>query len=79
MPQETDFQKQVYAVLQDELSLDVDPIQFNPFVGETVVPNSWSKFLDQALTGAITFDELVTSMEDEVNLAISESIDRIMG
>jgi len=79
MPQESDFQKQVYAVLQDELSLDVDPIQFNPFVGENVVPNSWSKFLDQALTGAISFDELVTSMEDEVNLAISESIDRILG
>ena len=79
IPQETDFQKQAYKVLQDELSLDVAPIQFNPFVGETVVPDSWSKFLDQALTGAITFDELVTNMEAEVNLSISESIDRIMG
>jgi multiple sugar transport system substrate-binding protein len=79
IPQETDFQKQVYAVLQDELALDVDPIQFNPFVGENLVPNSWSKFLDQALKGVITFDELVKNMEDDVNLTILESIDRIMG
>jgi len=79
IPQETDFQKQVYGVLQAELALEVEPMQFNPFVGETVVPNSWSKFLDQALNGDITFDELVTNMEAEVNLAIQESIDRLMG
>ena len=79
VPQESDFQKQVYKVLEGELALDTTPMQFNPFVGETVVPNSWSKFLDQALAGDITFDELVTSMEEEVNLAIQESIDRLMG
>jgi multiple sugar transport system substrate-binding protein len=79
VPRETDFQKQVFKVLEGELALEVTPIQFNPFVGETIVPNTWSKYLDQALTGAITFDELVTGMEDEVNLAIQESIDRLMG
>ena len=79
IPQETDFQKQCFKVLEGELALDVEPIQFNPFVGETVVPDSWSKYLDQALTGAISFDELVAGVESEVNLSIKESIERIMG
>jgi multiple sugar transport system substrate-binding protein len=79
VPRETDFQQQVFGVLEGELALDTVPIQFNPFVGENVVPNTWSKYLDQALIGDITFDELVTSMESEVNLAIQEGIDRIIG
>jgi multiple sugar transport system substrate-binding protein len=77
IPQTTDFQKQAYKALQGELSLATPPIQFNPFVGETVVPDAWNKNLDQALNGEITFDELVANVESEVNLSIKDAIDRM--
>jgi multiple sugar transport system substrate-binding protein len=79
IPQSTEFQQQAYKVLQGELSLNTPPIQFNPFVGETVVPDSWNKNLDQALKGELTFDEMVANIEVEVNTSIKDSIDRIMG
>jgi multiple sugar transport system substrate-binding protein len=77
IPQTTDFQKQAYRVLQGELALVAPPLQFNPFVGETVVPDSWAKNLDQALNGDITFDEMVANIESEVNLSIKDAIDRM--
>jgi multiple sugar transport system substrate-binding protein len=77
IPQNTDFQKQAYKVLQGELALATPPIQFNPFVGETVVADAWAKNLDQALNGDITFDELVANVEAEVNLSIKDAIDRM--
>ncbi len=79
MPTESDYQKQVQKVLQAELSLNTPPLQFNPFVGETVVPDSWSKNHDIALKGNATFDQMIANIETEVNQSIKESIDRIMG
>lgn len=79
IPQDTDLQKQAYKVLNGELNLKTSPIQFNPFIGETAVSDSWAKNLDIALKGDTTFDEMVVAIETEVNTAIKEGIDRIMG
>jgi multiple sugar transport system substrate-binding protein len=79
IPQETDFQKQANKVLQDELSLESSPLQFNPFIGESVVSASWSKNLDMALRGDITFDTMLTNVEAEVNVAIKDGIDSMLG
>jgi multiple sugar transport system substrate-binding protein len=79
IPQESDFQKQAFEVLKGELDLDSKPLQFNPFIGETVVSEAWSKYLDQALVGDITFEEMIAGVEEETNLAISEGIDRLVG
>jgi multiple sugar transport system substrate-binding protein len=78
IPQGTDFQKQAYKVLQGELELNTPPLQFNPFIGETVVSNAWSLYLDQALSGTITFDEMLANIEKDTNTAIKEGIDRIV-
>jgi multiple sugar transport system substrate-binding protein len=78
IPQGTDFQKQAYKVLQGELELNTPPLQFNPFIGETVVSNAWNLYLDQALAGTITFDEMLTNIENDTNIAIKEGIDRII-
>ena len=78
IPQGTDFQKQAYKVLQDELALNTPPLQFNPFIGETVVSNAWNLYLDQALSGTITFDDMLAGIEKDTNTAIREGIDRIM-
>jgi len=79
IPQGTDFQKQAFKVLQGELELNTTPLQFNPFIGETVVSNAWGLYLDQALSGTITFDDMLAGIEKDTNLAIKEGIDRIMG
>lgn len=79
IPQGTDFQKQAYKVLQDELGLNTTPLQFNPFIGETVVSSAWSLYLDQTLSGTITFDDMLAGIEKDTNTAIKEGIDRIVG
>jgi multiple sugar transport system substrate-binding protein len=78
IPQGTDFQKQAFKVLQDELALNTPPLQFNPFIGETVVSTAWNLYLDQALSGTITFDDMLTGIEKDTNAAIKEGIERIM-
>jgi multiple sugar transport system substrate-binding protein len=79
IPQTTDFQKQAYKVLQGELALNTTPLQFNPFLGETTVSSLWGKYLDQALAGTITFDDMIAGIESETNSSIKDGIDRIMG
>ncbi len=79
VPKETDYQKQCLEVLNGELELATEPLQFNPYLGETEVANSWKTQLEQALKGGISFDEMLTAMEDEVNLTISDNKARISG
>lgn len=79
IPQETDFQKQAYKVLQDELALGSSLLQFNPFLGETQVAAAWSKYEEMALTGVIDFDTMLKNIEDETNTAIKDGISAIMG
>ncbi len=79
IPQEFDFQKQANKVLQGELGLETSPLQFNPFIGEAVVSTSWSKNLDQALRGDITFDAMLANVEAEVNQAIKDGISTMLG
>jgi len=79
IPQETDFQKQANKVLQGELALETAPLQFNPFIGETVVSSSWSKYLDQVLRGEIDLPTALASISSEVNGAIQDGITAILG
>jgi multiple sugar transport system substrate-binding protein len=77
MPQDTDFNKQRQRVLLAELDLATPPVQFNPFITEDAVYNTWTGYLEQALTGAITFDQLLANVEADVNTAIQEGQERI--
>jgi multiple sugar transport system substrate-binding protein len=79
LPQDTDYHKQCFKVLEGELALNTPPVQFNPFIGESTVSDSYLKFLDQVLKNQITVDDLVKGVTSEVNLAIREGIDRITG
>jgi multiple sugar transport system substrate-binding protein len=74
MPNTTPFQAQVQAVLQGELALNTPPLQFNPYLGETTIANSWLQYLQQAVAGEITFDEMLTNIEFDVNTAIQDGI-----
>jgi hypothetical protein len=64
----------VQKVLKDELDLDTPPLQFNPYLGETTISGTWLQYLEQAVGGSITFDELLTNLENDVNAAIQDGI-----
>ena len=72
MPNTNAFQQQVQKVLASELALNTPPLQFNPYLGESTVPNAWLQYLEQALAGTITFDQMLTSIEFDVNTAIQD-------
>jgi multiple sugar transport system substrate-binding protein len=79
MPTEGDYRQQVSKVLNAELPYSENSIQFNPFLGETIVSDSWTKNLDQALRGTLTVDDLIKNVENDTNQAIKDGIDRIGG
>ena len=72
MPNGTPFQQQVQKVLEGELSLATPPLQFNPYLNETAISNAWLQYLEQAVKGSITFDQLLTNLEKDVNTAIQD-------
>ena len=79
MPNETEFDQQKRRVLQGELDLETPPVQFNPFIGAEVVANTWLLYLEQALSGDMTLEDLLLTVEEEVNVAIEEGMERTEG
>jgi multiple sugar transport system substrate-binding protein len=79
VPKESDFQKQCLEILNSELALETPPLQFNPYLGEAEVSNSWKTQLEQALSGGISFDDMLVNIENEINLTISDNQSRIKG
>ena len=77
MPNATPFQQQVQKVLQGELAVNNVKLQFNPFLGEGTFVNAWTTHLQEALSGAITFDELCSKTTTDVNGLIAEGISRL--
>jgi multiple sugar transport system substrate-binding protein len=74
MPNTNAFQQQVQTVLANELALNTPPLQFNPYLGESTVANAWLQYLEQAVAGTITFDDMVTNIEFDVNTAIQDGM-----
>jgi len=72
MPNTSPFQQQVQKVLQGELALNTPPLQFNPYLGETTIANAWLQYLQQAVAGDITFNQMLTNIEFDVNTAITD-------
>jgi multiple sugar transport system substrate-binding protein len=66
------WQAQVQTVLKAELDLNTAPLQFNPYLNETTVSNAWFQYLQQALAGQISFDQMLANIENDVNSAIQD-------
>jgi multiple sugar transport system substrate-binding protein len=79
IPEEGDYKKQAKKVLQGELDLETSPMQFNPFLGETEVSTAFNKNLELAIKGEQTFDDMLAKVEEEVNQAIKDGIQAVMG
>ena len=72
LPQETAFDKQTYAVLQDEMQYATQPLDVNPYFDGKSVGGLWTEKLEPALRGEITFEQLVESLDADVNQAIAD-------
>lgn len=77
MPNTNPFQQQVQTVLKGELDLNTPPLQFNPYLQEATVSNTWQQYLQLALAGSMTYDEMLTNIENDVNVAIEDGISAI--
>ncbi len=77
IPTDSPFQKQARAILDAELPYTNDVIQFNPYISGDTVYNLWNKYVEQALRGSLSFDDMLKKIEAEANTAIQEGADRI--
>jgi multiple sugar transport system substrate-binding protein len=80
IPKEGDYRSQVWSVLEEELKIADMTLKFNPYLqgGEPGVTASlYIQYLEQALNGTITFDEMLQKVQDETNLAIQDGIDAV--
>jgi len=79
VPNETDFQKATHTVLEGELEHNF-LVRFNPYLIQpepTPVAASYMNHLEAALSGSMTFDELLETVEREGQQAIQEGIDAV--
>lgn len=83
MPTTTPFQQQVQRVLKKELALTDTTVRYNPYINQSqqVALNSftgpWNKYLEQVLRNQMTFDQLLSNLEKDVNNAIKEGKERL--
>jgi multiple sugar transport system substrate-binding protein len=79
VPNETDFQKATHKTLDGELEHNF-VVRFNPYLIQpepTPVAASYMNHLEAALTGTMTFDELLETVERESQQAIQEGMDAV--
>ena len=75
LPQETEFDKQVYNVLQDELQY-TDYLGVNPYLSDA----GWGifeKYAQQLYFDEITIDEAIEGMNKDLNVAVTEAYNAI--
>jgi multiple sugar transport system substrate-binding protein len=80
IPKEGTYRSQVWSVLEQEFELADMTLKFNPYLqgGEPGVTASlYMQYLEQALNGTITYDEMLQKIENETNLAIQDGIDAV--
>jgi multiple sugar transport system substrate-binding protein len=80
IPREGTYRAQVWAVLEDEMEFADTTVRFNPFLqgGEPgEVASLFIQFYEKAMTGEITFEQMLERIESETNLAIQDGMDSI--
>lgn len=77
IPKTSPFQQQANSLLQDELQYANQPIQFNPYLNGDSFAKVWAKHLETALRGQSTMDQMLQSVEQEINQALQDGKDKI--
>lgn len=75
MPQETAFDKQTYAVVQDEMANAAYIRPINPyFASGPALDASFKTNLEMALRDEITFDQMIENIDQEMNQALQDGL-----
>lgn len=83
MPAQTPFQQQVQKVLQHELAISDSFVRFNPYINSSenasrnTFLSSYFKLREAALKGQMQYDQVLQTVEKDVNTAIKEGMDRL--
>jgi multiple sugar transport system substrate-binding protein len=72
MPNDTPLAKQIQTVLQDELKYSDFVLPVNPYYEDSTFSTTWIKYLEKALIGSTSFEQMVVNLESEVNKAIAQ-------
>ena len=74
MPTETSFQQAAFDQVQNEMAVADYVLPINPYYQASVFNSAWDTYLEDALRGTITFDEMLELMEAEINAAIQDGM-----
>ena len=81
IPQYNEERKQIKRVLLEEIKYADWVVRFNPFLkgGEpAAVAASWYNYLERALKGELSFEQLIGAIQGEIEEAIKEGMARIL-
>ena len=78
MPQATPYQKANYDIVQGELKY-MNVLPNNPYLDRNAVDAAFARHWESILRGTETLDAALKAIEDEVNRAITEGVQRLGG
>lgn len=76
LPQDQDFQKQAYTVVQSQLE-HTKPLPDSPYVSAGLLQDTIDKYLQQAIKGDITVEEAGEGLNNELNEALAQGVDQV--
>lgn len=76
LPQEQEYQKQAYEVVQNQADLTV-PLPDSPYISAGLLQDTIDKYLQQAIKGEVTVEEAGAKLTDELNEALQQGIDQV--
>jgi multiple sugar transport system substrate-binding protein len=81
IPGEGELRAQVKAVLMEELKHADHVVRFTPFLkgGEpAAVGAAFANYYERTLKGEFTFEQMIDSIQQDIDVALTEGIDRIL-
>jgi len=77
MPQDEPWRQNNYAVVQHEIeNTSLARIDFCPYITPDTFKAAWNQYEEPMLLGDLTLDEMLKLVEDEINEAIEEGMER---
>lgn len=76
LPQEQEYQKQAYEVVQSQLEYTA-PLPDSPYVSASLLQDTIDKYLQQAIKGELTVAEAGEQLTAELNEALAQGVDQV--
>lgn len=77
MPVDESWRQHNFEMVQWEMENTALPVvQWTPYATPTAFDSAWTKYLDPALAGSISVDEMLQNVANEFNIALQEGVDR---